>query len=354
METYKEILDRMRKAYETQSGNRPEDVSDIGLRLQVLAGELYRLDARLDWLRRQAFPHTADGAQLDLHGAQRGVLRKGGEKAEGTLVFSRYVPVEFDLVIPKGTVCASYGGEAVEYETVEEAVLPGGQTSVSVPARAVTGGSAGNAAAGYINTLVTEVSGINYVVNQEAFSGGSDPEGDEDYRRRILEDIGSLASFGTAGYYEALALETEGISSAQAVNAGEGGAVTVYVWGSGKAPDGETIAQVQAKLDRERPAGVTAAAQAASAKKLVIGAVIKMKPGVEFAPAKTKLTAAIKEWLLTKRIGESLYMSEVARLILEREPGVARVNFTNATADWEGTPGVVPAAGAVTVTEASS
>ena len=30
------------------------------------------------------------------------------------LEFSRYVPISFDLMIPKGTVCASSGEEAVE------------------------------------------------------------------------------------------------------------------------------------------------------------------------------------------------------------------------------------------------
>ena len=77
METYEAILERMRAEYEKKSGSPPEDASDLGLRLQILAGELYRLQGKLDWLKRQAFPHTARGVQLDLHGAQRGVKRRG-------------------------------------------------------------------------------------------------------------------------------------------------------------------------------------------------------------------------------------------------------------------------------------
>ena len=42
METYEAILERMRAEYEKKSGSPPEDASDLGLRLQILAGELYR------------------------------------------------------------------------------------------------------------------------------------------------------------------------------------------------------------------------------------------------------------------------------------------------------------------------
>ena len=75
MDSYEEILQRMEEAYEQKSGCKVADVSEVGLRMRVLAGELYRLETSLDWLERQAFPQTASGEQLDLHGAQRGVIR---------------------------------------------------------------------------------------------------------------------------------------------------------------------------------------------------------------------------------------------------------------------------------------
>ena len=71
MNSYEEILQRMEEAYEQKSGCKVADVSEVGLRMRVLAGELYRLETSLDWLERQAFPQTASGEQLDLHGAQR-------------------------------------------------------------------------------------------------------------------------------------------------------------------------------------------------------------------------------------------------------------------------------------------
>ena len=160
-----------------------------GLRMRVLAGELYRLEASLDWLERQAFPQTASGEQLDLHGAQRGVTRGEAEKATGVVSFSRYLPLSFDLVVPKGTVCATSGEPVVEYQTTEDAVLVSGQLTVGIPVEAVVAGASGNAAAGYVTTLVNAPVGINYAANETAITGGKDPEDDEAYRARVLERL---------------------------------------------------------------------------------------------------------------------------------------------------------------------
>ena len=59
----------------------------------------------------------------------------------------------------------------VEYETTQEAVLEAGELTVDVPVQAVVAGAAGNAAAGYVTTLVNAPTGINYVSNQAAITG---------------------------------------------------------------------------------------------------------------------------------------------------------------------------------------
>ena len=353
METYKEILDRMNAAYKEHSGSRPEDVSDIGLRLQVLAGEVYRLQARLDWLHKQAFPHTADGKYLDLHGAQRGLERGGSGRAVGTLSFSRYVPVNFDLVIPKGTVCASYGGEAVEFETTQDAVLAAGEVTVAVPAQAVEPGSGGNAAAGYINTLVTEVNGINYVTNTAAFTGGSDPESDESYRQRILDSFGRLESLGSPASYEKLALEQPGVDSAEAQSDGAGN-VTLYIWGEGQAPEAGVADRVAQALEEARPIGTTLTVKAAVSRKVMVACFLKMRGGASFTQAKAAVTAALNRWFSGRKVGDSAYLAEITQVILGADPAIARVTFTDATTGYEGGAGVIPIAGILSVTESST
>ncbi len=350
METYKEILDRMRSAYMEKSGVSPEDVSDIGLRLQVLAGELYRAEARMDWLWRQAFPHTADGPQLDLHGAQRGVLRKESRKAAGVLAFSRYVPITFDLVIPKGTVCAAYGDEAVEYETTEDGILPAGKVTVEVPAQAVAGGSKGNAAASYINTLVTEVNGINYVVNPAPFTGGTDSEDDEAYRRRILEAYSRPLVWGNAAYYENIALSREGVTDAQAVPRENGaGTVSVYVWGDKAAPSAETLAALEGDFQEMGEAGVAVTVKAATTRRCNLSCYIKVRPEADFAKAKAAVQAALARWFGERKIGDAVYLGDLNRVILDADPAISRVTFPSGNADVEGTAGVVPVAGGTVI-----
>jgi uncharacterized phage protein gp47/JayE len=354
LESYESILERMRRTYTEKSGWVPEEVSDTGLKLQVLAGELYRLQARVEWLKRQAFPQTADGAQLDLHGAQRGVVRREAQRAAGTLSFCRYIPLSFDLVIPKGTVCASYGEEAVEYETIQEGVLAPGEVAVDIPAQAVEGGAKGNAAASYINTLVSEVNGVNYVVNTAAFTGGLDPEEDEAYRERILESYRLAGQTGSAVWYEALALEQEGVGSAQAVPREEGpGTVAVYVWGDGAAPAAGVLSGLTEKLNQEREVGVTVTVKAAAVKKIGVMGFLEVRPGAVFDQARDRALAAVTAWFARRKIGDPVYLGDLSRVILEADPAISQVTFNTATKAHAATAGVLPTLGGAILSEAS-
>ncbi|MCI9256951.1 baseplate J/gp47 family protein [Acutalibacter sp.] len=347
METYEAILERMRVEYEKKSGSPPEDASDLGLRLQILAGELYRLQGKLDWLKRQAFPHTARGVQLDLHGAQRGVKRRGALRARGTLVFSRYIPLERDLAIPKGALCATSGQGAVEYETTEERVLPAGETSVSIPAQALEAGAAGNAAAGCIGTLASVLPGVNAVTNPAAFTGGADPEEDEAYRRRMLAAYGRVVQCGNAAYYEELALARPEVASAQAVPRENGpGTVGVYVWGPGGPPSQELLDSLSQELEALREVGAAVSVKAAAAKKVNIGGFIKVLPGAVYAGAEAKAKEALAEWFAQRRIGDPVYLGDLSRVLL-RDPAVCGVTFAAVTKDVPGAAGVVPVLGSV-------
>ncbi len=351
METYEEILKRMREAYTQKSGGPPEEASDIGLRLQVLAGEIYRLLAEIEWLRRQSFPLTADGERLDLHGLQRGVKRGEPQKAAGVITFSRYLPMDSDLVIPKGTVCACPGDPAVEYETTQQGVLAAGQLNVDVPAQAVLGGSGGNAASGYINTLVSQVTGIHYLTNQAAFTGGADREEDAAFRERVLEAYGQVVQCGNAAYYENLALEEAGVSSAQAVPREDGaGTVSVYVWGQAGAPGEELLARIAERIQALREIGVAVSVKAATAKKYNVMANIKMMPGASYTAAKPLAEKRLADWFAKRKTGDPVYLGDLSRVILE-DPAIGGVVFNTATRDLLAQAGIIPVLGVAALAE---
>ena len=81
-ETYESILSRLQRRFQELAGFPADDASDIGIRLKVLAGELFSACTNLDWLQRQVFPQTAQGIQLDYHAQQRGIQRKSAVRSQ--------------------------------------------------------------------------------------------------------------------------------------------------------------------------------------------------------------------------------------------------------------------------------
>ena len=85
--TYEEIRARMAAEYEAQAGFAPDDASDAGIRIRVLAGEIYTALRMLEAVKDEAFPQTASGEALELHAMERGLSRKPAVRAQGTLTF---------------------------------------------------------------------------------------------------------------------------------------------------------------------------------------------------------------------------------------------------------------------------
>lgn len=105
METYDEIYGRMKNAYEHETGDSFNEVSDIAIRLKVLAGEIFKLQTNLEWWKRQMFAVSASGECLDKLASQRGIERKKAMKSTGEITFNISQPCSHDIIIPKGVCC---------------------------------------------------------------------------------------------------------------------------------------------------------------------------------------------------------------------------------------------------------
>ena len=95
MRTYEEIVEDMKQSFFGLSGYIPDEASDLGIRMNVLAGEIYNAQTYLEWIKRQVFPQTAQGEYLDYHAQMRGLERKEAVKAVGEVEFI----VEFLVVV---------------------------------------------------------------------------------------------------------------------------------------------------------------------------------------------------------------------------------------------------------------
>ena len=351
MESYEEIYAGMRERYEQESGRVLTPMTDEDIRLRTLAGELYRLKAELQWLRVQAFPHTAQGEWLDRHGALRGVSRKAATHAEGTITFSRYLPLSFSVVIPKGTVCATAGEDPIEFETTADVTLYSNTLTVSAPACAVLPGPAGNVAAGQINTLVTETDVVHYITNASAFSGGAQAEADEPYRVRVMAAFKSPANALNSAWYRDIALTADGITAAQVVPRANGvNTVGLYVWGDGAAPTAAALSKLRTTLQNERDIGVTVTVTAATAKTVDVKARLRLKAGADFALAAQDAKTAVDCYFAGLTVGSGVSISELKRLML-RDPALSDVEFPTSVRDVTAAVGVIPVKGAVTMEE---
>ena len=255
MKTYETILSEMTERYRTLAGHLPEDASDIGIRMKILASQVWELWQRCEWMWKQLLPDTATGDYLEHHAATRALVRKPAVHATGSLTFSRAVAASYDTVIPKGTLCAIREGG--RYQTTEEGIILAGEISCTIPAKAEEGGPQGNASVGTVTLLVSPPSGVTDVTNAVPFSGGADAESDDELRSRLLESYREISNGANAAFYYDEAMKIDGVRTCNVIPRMNGrGTVGVIVSGAeGDLPEG-TIEALKAHLAAVREIGV--------------------------------------------------------------------------------------------------
>ena len=158
MKTAEAIYDEMADQFAQETGMELAGAGEMAVRLRALAAQVYGLYLESAWTRKQCFPQTATGEDLDRHAFLRGVTRLPASRAAGTLRFSVQTAGTADLPIPQGTVCLTAG--LVAFATTQDGVLAAGQTQVDLPAQAVEPGPGGNVPAGTVQTMSVAPVGI--------------------------------------------------------------------------------------------------------------------------------------------------------------------------------------------------
>lgn len=318
METYEEILQRMQMVFLKQSGIVADDASDIGIRMRMLAGEIFSLEHTLEWIKKQAFPQTADKQFLEMHAQQRGLKRKKAVQAVGSMTFFKSSTFSYDLIIPCGTVCATKGESPQTFITIEDAVIKTGQKSIKVSAKAVNGGRNGNAAAGAVCVLTSALGGVDSVVNEEPFSSGCNAESDEELRERLLNSYAEISNGTNSSFYRKYALKKDGIQSVAVDMHPKGnGTVDLYVAGQGTVPGKDCIEQLERELNDLREINVQIKVFPAKCIKVSLGMLIEPEKGVPFQIAQAEALKAVESYFLKLKVGEPVLISQVGRSILE-------------------------------------
>lgn len=310
-ESYESILSRMQNKFKDLSGFKADDASDIGIRMKVLAGEIFSAYSNIEWLKNQVFPQTAIGKQLDYHAQQRGIERKPALKAKGILKFSISSALTYNINIVSGTICSTAQTEGIRYVTTEDAVLEAGKTSIEVSAEAEEGGSRGNCIAGSITNMVTPPTGITTVTNEAEFTGGVDEEHDESLRLRVLDSYKNISNGTNAAFYKEQVLKNKNIVSAEVISKNRGaGTVDVYIWTSGGAPSDDLIAEVQTELNSIKEINVDIKVLSPTTVSCNVFLTLWVEDGYVYDDVKLKCVDAIKSYINSLNIGEDMILAK--------------------------------------------
>ncbi len=351
MKTVEEIYQEMAAAFAEATGMEAAGSGDLAVRLYAVAAQIYAMYVQAQWVERQCFPQTAEGDDLDRHAALRGLERREAAKAEGSIQFSVDTAASTGRPIPAGTVCMTAG--LVRFETVEDGVLPAGELTTLVRARAVEAGAAGNAAAGTILSLAVAPVGVSRCVNPEGFSGGTDRESDEALRERVLDSFKRMPNGANAAFYEQGALSFEGVAAAVAVPRPRGrGTVDVVVSTPSGTPSAELLAELTDYFESRREIAVDLVVRAPEVQTVDVAVQVAVKPGADPAAVLVAAEQAMRSWFSGGQLGQPVLRARLGALLYGVD-GVENYAFTAPAADVAVAADVLPVLGTLTVEEMS-
>lgn len=176
------IAERVRKSFRAELPGSDAHVwpNNLNPTAKVIAGAIFAVYLRLDFVARQIFAATAEAEWLDRHGAEFGMSRLAASKAVGSATFTATAA----LTVPPGAILQRADG--VQFTTTSGGQLLSAGT-LTLPVEASSAGQDGTTLEG---TALTAVSGLvgsaTIAVAAGGLSGGADLEGDEAFRARIL------------------------------------------------------------------------------------------------------------------------------------------------------------------------
>lgn len=235
------------------------DINLIGAGASAIGEEVMRQTARS--FRDLTF--DAEGEQLDRTVAERfgdAVKRKTAAPARATLAFARPTGTFGGFTYAAGSRLTTPSG--VVFETRDAAVFSGSTLGpVSVTARAVNAGTAGNVAANTITQFITVRPDVTITVtNPEPAAGGDAKETDTAFRARARGYLAAVSK-GTLGAVRFGAVAVPGVRQASAIEEVDTsgvltGRVLLYIADANGQANAALIADVTAGLREYRSGGL--------------------------------------------------------------------------------------------------
>ena len=202
--------------------------------------------------------------------------------------------------------------------------------AITVPAQAVTAGTAGNVQAGAITLLASAMPGIDAVTNPNPATGGMDAETDAALRARFANFIDSRSRATPAAIAFTIASLQQGLTYVLAENTDPSGAArqgffTITVNDGSGSPSASLISAVSAAIDGVRPVGTQFAVQPPVLVTANISLAITA-PAVAMTAAQANVSTVLTSYVAGLSIGEPLPVSRIAALAYGADPNVTNVS----------------------------
>ncbi len=241
-----DILTRL-AADSTLAALRRTDAEVYG---RVQAAAVHTVYGYIDYLARNLLPDLADEDWLARHANMKRCPRKAATAAAG---FVRWGVTTSGITVPAGVTIQR--DDLTSYTTTEAATSAGGV--LRVPVACDTAGKDGNTDDGLAMRLVSPITGLTSAGVADSIQGGSDIEGLEVWRARVIERWYWTPQGGADGDYEVWAKEVAGITRAWTYRHWSGrGTVGVMVANSdliNPIPDAATVSAVQDHIEPLAP-----------------------------------------------------------------------------------------------------
>lgn len=347
MTTLEEIYQELSAEFQSQTGLNAGSSSELAVRFYAVAAQLYSLYAQAEWTRRQCFPQTAQGEELDKHAQLRGVTRRQAVRAAGMVRFYVDEARTVDTEIPAGTICMTAGG--VRFLTDRAGTVSAGELYADVPVTAAQAGADGNAAQGTVIYMAVPPVGVMACVNPAPLSGGQDEEEDETLRERVLETYRRLANGANSAFYQQAAMSFDGVAAATVLPRNRGiGTVDVIVAAQGGVPDEGLLAELQTYFDQVREIAVDVQVLPPQIEQTDLTVKLWVQQDREFDQVAGAVWETLRGWFTGRRLGSPLLRAELTALVFGVD-GVANCTVVQPVSDWAASRTVLPVLGSLTV-----
>lgn len=236
------IISKLTTKYQEVMGRTVHPSSPEMLFLSWVAAAIVEIYQNINFAANQNLPSRATGSNLDaLAQLFQMKTRPSATPAYTTIEFVISEAQATTIIIPAGTRVTTADGDPV-FETVEDASIAIGSTSVQVQAVCQTAGTAGNGyAAGQISECVDLFTYYESCSNVDTSDGGSDPPDDDAFFELLKASENAFSCAGPRGAYQYWAKSVSTEIADVVVNSPSAGEVYIYALMSDGTKAGSTI-----------------------------------------------------------------------------------------------------------------